>query len=48
MMYYYWKKGRIRPSFFDGLPLGELTIIRAFFELEIEEPQFTCSLIGGE
>lgn len=48
MMFYYWKKKGIRPSFFTNLPKGELTIIRAFFELEIKEPQFMCPLIGGE
>jgi hypothetical protein len=36
MMYYYWVHGRIRPSFFYNLPLGELKIIQAFYELEIE------------
>jgi hypothetical protein len=37
LSYYYWKNGRIRPSFFYNLPKGEFAIIRAFFELEIEE-----------
>ncbi len=37
MMYWNWKKRGIRPSFFHGIPMGELTIIRAFYELEVEE-----------
>ncbi len=37
MMYYYWKNGRIRPSVFYSMPKGELTVIQAFFEKEIEE-----------
>jgi hypothetical protein len=37
MMYWYWVHGRIRPSFFYNLPQGELTVIRAFYELEIKE-----------
>lgn len=37
MMYYYWKNGRIRPSVFYSMPKGELTVIQAFFEKEVEE-----------
>jgi hypothetical protein len=37
MSYYYWKNGRIRPSFFYNLPQGELTVICAFFEMELAE-----------
>jgi hypothetical protein len=37
MSYYYWKNGRTRPSFFYNLPKGELAIIRAFYEMEVEE-----------
>lgn len=37
MLYYYWVTKGIRPSFFYNLPDGELAIIRAFYELEIEE-----------
>jgi hypothetical protein len=37
MSYYYWKNGRIRPSFFYDLPQGERSVIRAFFEMEIAE-----------
>jgi hypothetical protein len=37
MSYYYWKNGRIRPSFFYNLPHGELSVIRAFFEMEVAE-----------
>ena len=37
MMYYYWKNGRIPPSVFYSMPKGELTVLQAFFEKEIEE-----------
>ena len=37
MMYYYWVNGRLRPSFFNEMSHNELTIVRAFFELEIDE-----------
>lgn len=37
MMYYYWKNGRIRPSVFYSMPKGELTVLQAFFEKEVEE-----------
>ncbi|UGB31710.1 hypothetical protein [Metabacillus sp. B2-18] len=37
MMYHYWVHGRLRPSFFSEMSQNELTIIRAFFELEVEE-----------
>lgn len=36
-MYYYWKNGRVRPSVFYFMPKGELTVIQAFLEKEIEE-----------
>ncbi|RLP95771.1 hypothetical protein D9545_16020 [Geobacillus stearothermophilus] len=35
-MYWYWKKKGIRPSVFYQIPYGELTIIRAFYELEVD------------
>ena len=37
MMYYYWKNGRIRPSVFYSMPKGELTVLQAFFEKEVED-----------
>ena len=37
MMYYYWKKSNIRPSVFYSMPKGELTVLQAFFEKEVEE-----------
>ncbi|MBP0725533.1 hypothetical protein J5Y03_10070 [Bacillus sp. RG28] len=37
MMYWYWKKKGIRPSFFFELPRGEMAIISAFFEEELKE-----------
>lgn len=37
MMYYYWKNGRVRPSVFYSMQKGELTVIQAFFEKEVEE-----------
>ena len=37
MMYYYWKNRGISPSVFYNMPKGELTVIRAFYEREIED-----------
>lgn len=37
MMYWYWTRKGIRPSEFKKIPPGEMTIIRGFYELEIEE-----------
>lgn len=37
MMYHYWKTKGIRPSVFYTMPKGEQLMIRAFFELEIDE-----------
>lgn len=37
MMLYYWVKRGIRPSFFHELPEGEFTIIKAFYEIELDE-----------
>lgn len=37
MMYYYWKNGRVKPSVFYSMPRGELTVIQAFYEMEIAE-----------
>ena len=37
MMFYYWKRRGIRPSVFYAMPRGELTVIQAFYEQEIEE-----------
>lgn len=36
-MYYYWKHGRIRPSVFYSMPRGELIVLQAFYEQEVEE-----------
>lgn len=36
-MFYYWKHKCIRPSVFYSMPKGELTVIQAFYEKEIEE-----------
>ena len=36
-MFYYWKHKGIRPSVFYSMPKGELTVIQAFYEKEIEE-----------
>jgi hypothetical protein len=36
-MYYYWKEKGILPSVLYNLPSGELMVIRAFYEREIEE-----------
>ena len=37
MMYFYWTRKGIRPSFFYELPKGELALIRAFYEEYVEE-----------
>ncbi len=37
MMYFYWKHGRVRPSVFYSMSKGELTVIQAFFEREMQE-----------
>ncbi|PEJ57397.1 hypothetical protein CN692_13365 [Bacillus sp. AFS002410] len=37
MMYYYWKTKGVFPSVFKRIKDGEWQIIRAFYELEIEE-----------
>lgn len=47
MMYWYWKKKGIRPSVFYQIPYGELTIIRAFYELEIEEENEKIKALSG-
>lgn len=36
-MFYYWKYHGIRPSVFYSMPKGELTVIQAFYEKELEE-----------
>jgi hypothetical protein len=36
MMCHYWISKGIRPSVFYNMPRGELTVISAFFELEME------------
>ncbi len=36
-MYYYWVNRGIRPSVFYSMPKGELTVIQAFYEKELEE-----------
>jgi hypothetical protein len=47
MMYWYWKKKGIRPSVFYQIPYGELTIIRAFYELEVEEENEKIKALSG-
>lgn len=37
MMYYYWRYGRIRPSQIYEMLAGEKLLLRAFYELEVEE-----------
>lgn len=37
MMYYFWKHGRVRPSVLYSMPKGELTVIQAFYEREMQE-----------
>jgi hypothetical protein len=44
MMYFYWTRKGIRPSFFYELPQGELALIRAFYEEYIEELSNTESM----
>lgn len=36
-MYYYWKEKGIRPSVFYEMPPGELRLIKAFLQKELEE-----------
>lgn len=36
-MYYYWVNKGIRPSVFYSMPSGELKVIQAFYEKELEE-----------
>lgn len=36
-MYYYWKKRGIRPSVFYSMPRGELAVIQAFYQRELED-----------
>ncbi len=36
-MYYYWVNRGIRPSVFYSMPKGELMVIQAFYEKELEE-----------
>ncbi|CAH0121049.1 MULTISPECIES: hypothetical protein [unclassified Paenibacillus] len=37
MLYYYWSRKGIRPSEIHNMPAGERSLIRAFYELELEE-----------
>ena len=37
MMYHYWKTKGISPSVFYRMPRGELTVVQAFYEKELEE-----------
>lgn len=48
MMYYYWKHGRIRPSVFYQMPRGELTVLQAFFEKEVEEHNELVKGVDGK
>ena len=48
MMYYYWKNGRIRPSVFYSMPKGELTVLQAFFEKEVEEQNELVKGVEGK
>jgi len=44
-MYHYIAKKGMLPSVFYSLPYGERLILRACFELEMEEPKRTCPLM---
>lgn len=49
MMYFYWKHGRVRPSVFYSLPKGELTVLQAFYQKEVEERnQLTEAINSGK
>lgn len=37
MMYYYWRSKGIFPSVFYRLPKGELLVVQAFYEKELED-----------
>lgn len=47
-MYYYWKHKGIRPSVFYSMPKGELTVIQAFYEKEIEERDKLLKAMEGK
>jgi hypothetical protein len=36
-MYYFWKTKGIRPSVFYNMPKGELAVLIAFYEKEMDE-----------
>ena len=48
MMYYYWKTKGIRPSVLYTMPRGELTVVQAFYERELEERNAHNNLIKGK
>ncbi|MCT4605859.1 MAG: hypothetical protein N4A64_07100 [Marinisporobacter sp.] len=37
MLYYYWKTKGIRPSVLYNMPRGEMILLMAFYEKEMEE-----------
>lgn len=48
MMYYYWKTKGILPSVFYKMPKGELTVLQAFFEKEVEEHTELAKNVEGK
>ena len=47
-MYYYWKAKGILPSVFYKMPKGELTVLQAFFEKEVEEHTELAKNVEGK
>ena len=47
-MYYYWKTKGILPSVFYKMPKGELTVLQAFFEKEVEEHTELAKNVEGK
>lgn len=47
-MYYYWKHKGIRPAVFYSMPKGELTVIQAFYEKEMEERNKLLKAMDGK
>ena len=48
MMYYYWTKKAVRPSVLYNMPKGELLVVQAFFERELEERAETIKNAEGK
>lgn len=47
-MYYYWRHKGIRPSVFYSMPKGELTVIQAFYQQELEDREKLIKELDGK